>query len=290
LAGLYFFIFISRLPFFILYGISDVLFFFLYYVFGYRRKIVLRNLKASFPEKGDQEIEEIEKRFYRHLADVVVETIKLMTITREGLQKRVSYKNPELLENVAKQGGSFISLAPHYGNWEWLLAAHCSYVAFPVDAVYKPLSSTFFDRLMLRIRTRFGAFPVPSPQIGRVEALRRNIPRGIAMVADQTPGPENAFLFPFLNQQTYFFRGPQKLAKSFSYPVFYANLEKEGRGRYNIIIEEIARPPFNDEEILKTFIEKLERDIRKEPAYWLWSHRRWKHKAPDFVHGDSVKK
>jgi Kdo2-lipid IVA lauroyltransferase/acyltransferase len=243
--------------------------------------VVFQNLAGSFPEKGIVEIKIIEKRFYAHLSDVVVETIKLLSISKVDLQRRVRYENPELLQKIADQGGSFFSLAPHYGNWEWLLAAHCSYVPFPVDAVYKPLSNGFFDRLMLKIRSRFGAFPVASPQIGRIEAARRNISRGIALVADQTPGPENALVLPFLGRPTFFFRGPQKLAQSFSYPVFYANLRKNGRGFYSIRIEEIGFPPFDEEEIVRKFASKLERDIREEPAYWLWSHRRWKHKVPE---------
>lgn len=172
-------------------------------------------------------------------------------------------------------------MCPHYGNWEYLLLGNQVYLGHPIDAVYKPLSSPFFEKLMLRIRGRFGSYPVPSPKILRIEATRKIIPRAIAMVSDQTPGPEGAYIARFLNQPTYFFRGPVKISETFGYPVYYSNMEKTGRGRYRIFIEKMAKPPFeNPDLVLDQFIEKMERDIRKAPEFWLWSHKRWKHKVP----------
>jgi KDO2-lipid IV(A) lauroyltransferase len=281
-----FFLLISRLPFWWLYRLSDLLCFLLYKGLKYRLKVVRSNLSHSFPEKSESERREIEKAFYAHLCDVIVETIKLLTISESELKSRVSHENPEILFPHFRNGGSFISMAPHLGNWEWLLAGNKIYLGCEVDAVYKPLSSPFFEKLMLRVRSRFGSFPVPSTRILRIEAERKSISRAIAMVADQTPGPENAFVQVFLNRPTLFFRGPQKLAHTFQYPVFYASMDKTGRGHYRIRIEEIAICPLpGEDEILKRFIQKLEADIRKQPAFWLWSHKRWKHKIPG---GDPV--
>lgn len=276
-----FFYLLSKLPFWVLFGISDFLFLLIYHVIGYRKKVVRQNLERSFPEKNLSELRQIEKRFFRHLCDVVVETIKLLTISEAELKKRVDHQSVHILEESHQGKFSFISMCPHYGNWEYLLLGNQVYLGNPIDAVYKPLSSPFFEKLMLKIRSRFGSIPVPSPKILRIEATRKHIPRAIAMVSDQTPGPEGAYITTFLNQPTYFFRGPVKISETFGYPVYYSNMEKVGRGRYRIFIEKMAQPPFaNPDSVLDQFIEKMERDIRKAPEFWLWSHKRWKHKVP----------
>jgi KDO2-lipid IV(A) lauroyltransferase len=277
----FFFYLLSKLPFRVLFGISDFLYFLIYYVIGYRKNVVRQNLERSFPEKSADERKQIEQKFFHHLCDVVVETIKLLSISEEELKKRVDHQSIHFLEESHQGKFSFISMCPHYGNWEYLLLGNQVYLGNPIDAVYKPLSSPFFERLMLRIRSRFGSVPVPSPKILRIEATRKHIPRAIAMVADQTPGPEGAYITTFLNQPTYFFRGPVKISETFGYPVYYSNMEKVGRGRYRIFIEKMAQPPFqNPDAVLDQFIEKMERDIRKAPEFWLWSHKRWKHKVP----------
>lgn len=210
----------------------------------------------------------------------MVETIKLLTIRPEVLQERVRHENPEFLRAIAAKG-SFITMAPHFGNWEWMLAANQLYMNSMVDAVYKPLHSPFFDRFFLHIRSRFGPFPVPSNQILRIELTRKDIPRCIAMVADQTPGPEGAFITRFLNQPTVFFKGPQKLAQKFQYPVLYSGMRKIGRGKYELYVRELAleQPLPEGDAILQRFCQLLEADIQSDPAYWLWSHKRWKYKV-----------
>ncbi len=243
--------------------------------------MVWNNLRNSFPEKSLMELKKIENDFYSHLCDVIVETIKLLSISEKELKNRVSHENPELLSQICQNGGSFISLAGHIGNWEWLLAANKVYLNCNVDAVYKPLSSPFFEKLMLKIRSRFGTFPVSSLRVLRIEAGRKEIPRGIAMVADQTAWADSAYAIHFLNQATLFFTGPKRIAELFSYPIFYAGLKKTGRGRYHFFIEQIASPPFpKGNFIIETFARKLEKQIQENPAIWLWSHKRWKHEVP----------
>jgi KDO2-lipid IV(A) lauroyltransferase len=254
----------------------------LYKILKYRVKVVKSNLLRSFPEKTEKERQAIEKAFYSHLCDVVVETIKLLTISEKELKERVSHENPEILFPYFGDGKSYISMAPHLGNWEWLLAGNKIWLGCEIDAVYKPLSSPFFEKLMFQVRSRFGSYPVPSTRVLRIEAGRKSISRGIAMVADQTPGPDNAFVTRFMNQTTLFFRGPQKLAQTFQYPVFYSSMVKTGRGRYRIRVEEIALCPLPEgDEILHRFAAILEDDIRRNPADWLWSHKRWKHKIKE---------
>jgi KDO2-lipid IV(A) lauroyltransferase len=168
------------------------------------------------------------------------------------------------------------------GNWEWLLVANKIYIGCEIDAVYKPLSSPFFDKLMLRIRGRLGIFPVASNRILRIETARKGITRCIAMAADQTPGHEGSFVRTFLNQPTLFFKGPQKIAEMFSYPVYYSGIRKLGRGKYQLFVEKIADAPLPEgDKILEIFADKMERDIRENPSIWLWSHKRWKHRIPE---------
>lgn len=277
---MFFFVLLSYLPFRALFILSDALYWVVYRLLGYRTKVVRQNLQNSFPDKDPVWLKMIERAFYRHLCDVVVETIKLLSISREELSRRVDLAQLEAIRDVVKQGQSALVLTPHFGNWEWILAASQLKVGAQVDAVYKPLSSPFFDRLMLRIRSRFGSLPVPSPQILRIEASRRHITRVIALVADQTPGPQQACVLPFLHQSTLFFRGPQKLAQTFGYPVFYVSLFKTGRGRYRLRCTPIVYKDQEEDFIIKTFAGLLEADIREQPALWLWSHKRWKHKIP----------
>ncbi len=278
---MFFFIFLSYLPLPVLYGISNVLYWILYKLAGYRVKVVRQNLRNSFPEKSWAELLRIEKEFYSHLCDLIVEIIKLLTISETELKRRVSHENPRFLDPYFQNGGSFITMASHVGNWEWLLLANKLYIGCDIDIVYKPLSSPFFEKLFLRIRSRFNTFPVPSTKILRIEVDRKAIPRCIAMAADQTPGPEGSFAGWFLNQPTLFFKGPQKISQMFLYPVFYSGIRKTGRGYYQLFVEKIEEPADKNENyILLEFARKLERDIQENPPYWLWSHKRWKHAIP----------
>jgi len=142
---------------------------------------------------------------------------------------------------------------------------------------------------MLQIRGRFGIFPVASTQLLRIEATRKQMPRGIAMVADQTPFPEGAYVTRFLNQETLFFRGPQKIASMFSCTMLYSGMKKTGRGQYQLFVEVLGNPPFTDQDaVLEAFARRLEQDIEAEPAFWLWSHKRWKH-DPALAKGNKAK-
>jgi Kdo2-lipid IVA lauroyltransferase/acyltransferase len=246
--------------------------------------VVRQNLRNSFPEKTQAELRTIEKEFYSHLCDLIVEIIKLLTISEKELMLRVTHENPRFLDPYFQNGGSFITIASHLGNWEWLLLSNKLYIGCEIDIVYKPLSSPFFDKLFLKIRSRFNTYPVPSTKILRIEVERKDIPRCIALAADQTPGPEGSVAAWFLNQQTLFFKGPQKISQLFSYPVFYSGIRKTGRGKYHLFVEKIDEPEEKNENyILLEFARKLERDIKLNPSYWLWSHKRWKHEIPKYM-------
>lgn len=252
-----------------------------YYGFRYRRNVVKNNLELCFPEKTKLEILAIEKEFFHHLCDVVVETIKLLSISEKELKNRMRLENPEFADSIISAGGSYVAMGTHMGNWEWVLAGKIIHLDGKIDFVYKPLHNAFFEKLMLKIRTRFGGFPVPSPSILRLQVSRREIPKGIAMASDQTPGPDNSAVIRFMGRDTLFFKGPPKIASKLSIPIFYVGVRKEARGKYVFWVEEMADPAaVGEENIIRDFASRLERDIRKQPALWLWSHKRWKHKIP----------
>ena len=278
---MWFFRLISRLSFPLLYRISDGLFYLVFHVFAYRRKVVKANLKGCFPNKTDREIAVLERDFYRHFCDVVVETLKLLTISPDELRSRIRHENPDFAKELFASGGSFVAMASHQANWEWLLAGNTLYLNGMVDVVYKPLHSPFFEKLMHGIRTRFGAFPLPADAVLRFQVSRRHLPKGIAMACDQTPGPDHSVVIEFLGRKTLFFKGPPKLARKLGFPLYYAGIRKEARGRYVLFVEPMEQPSEgNEQDILKDFAARLERDILGQPALWLWSHKRWKHKIP----------
>lgn len=280
----------SLLPFWLLYRVADFLGWMAFRVIGYRKGVVINNIQHSFPEKSDQEVRKIARRFYRNLGDIIVESLKILGLSEKQLQRRVSYKNYDVLEERLKKGKSVIVMTPHSGNWEWLLLA-CSYLlvksGFGVDAVYKPLSSKFFDRLMIKIRSRFGADPTPMNQVLRNIIKRKNEARVIAMVADQRPLPhESNYWTSFLYRETPFFVGSERIAHKVKFPVVYTSIRRVKRGYYEVSFQELADPPYSPavssekQLIIEKFARLVEEDIRAYPDQWLWSHKRWKHQRP----------
>ncbi len=275
---------ISRLPFPILYCISGILYIISYKIIGYRKRIVFQNLRNSFPQKTTEEINKIADTFYLHLCDLIVETIKLLSISEKEFKRRVRISNIDLPLQYISQKQSIIVLTGHTGNWEWLLQACQLHSPMPIDAVYKPLSNRFFDRLMLAIRTRFDARLIPMKDVARSVVRRKNDLWSIAMVADQTPlKTEIQFVNTFLNQRTPWFVGAEKIARLARVPVFYVGMKKFKRGYYEVYFEKLGEATNIAEEdtfpIIQAFSEKLEKNIEDFPEYWLWSHRRWKHKV-----------
>jgi KDO2-lipid IV(A) lauroyltransferase len=240
--------------------------------------VVSENLRSCFPNHTALQIRILERSFYRHLCDVVVETIKLLSISESELRGRIRHDNPGFADAILKEGKSYVAMATHMCNWEWLLAGNALYLHGRIDAVYKPLHSPFFEKLMQKVRKRFGCHLVPAETVLRSQVERRLVPKGIAMAADQTPGPEHAHVIRFLGRNTLFFKGPPKLAARLGFPLFYAGIRKEGRGRYRLFVEPMAgMEEAGVEAILEDFAARLERDIIAQPALWLWSHKRWKH-------------
>ncbi|WP_276368125.1 lysophospholipid acyltransferase family protein [Chryseolinea sp. H1M3-3] len=271
---------LSRLPFAVLYVISDFLFFVSYRLVKYRRKLVWKNLKNSFPNKSDSELRKIEKIFYKNLCDYGVETIKLLTISKEELGRRVKFVNPELSIKYLSRGQSLLNLASHQFNWEWLLVAGSFVLPGQMDFVYQPVNNKFFDEFTRICRTRFGAHGIKRDSVAREIIRRKNIVRNIAIVGDQYPGwgHDKRYAATFLHQPTVFFSGPNQLAQLTQYPVLYYAMRKVKRGYYETKIVELSLPPYEKEnaDVLKNYIREVERVIHNDPAGWLWSHNRWK--------------
>ena len=283
---LYFYFWLhALLPLKILYILSDILFFPMFYIVRYRRKLVYQNMKDSFPEKSEKEIRRMEKAFYHHFCDYIVETIKLLHISDKETRKRVKFHNTEALQEIVDNGGSCLMLLGHYGNWEFVpsvtLWMRKGSVIFA--QIYRPLKNKWFDRFFLKLRGRYH-----SECIAKQDTLRSILrykssgrPSITGFMADQTPSPANIHHWVnFLNHDTPVFTGVEKIAHKVGFSVFYFDVEKIKRGCYSVTIREISKNPKETEEfeITNKYMEMMETTILRAPEYWLWTHNRWKHK------------
>jgi Kdo2-lipid IVA lauroyltransferase/acyltransferase len=282
--GIFFLYLLSLLPFWFLYLIADVLFFVVYHVTGYRKKVVRDNLRNSFPEKTDAERLVIEKKYFRYLADLIVETVKMITVSKSTIRKRITATNPEVLDSYLAQGRSIITALGHYGNWEIANLGMSIHTGKKLIVVYKPLTNITFDQFFIRMRSRFGALLIAMKNIVRVVVQHKNEITITALVADQTPVQHEATYFTtFLNQPTAFFLGIEKLAKLTNPVVLFCDVQCVKRGNYSCTFIPLTDNPKETApyEITQAYVKYLEIMIRRAPEYWLWSHRRWKFKPED---------
>ncbi|MCU0383313.1 MAG: lysophospholipid acyltransferase family protein [Cyclobacteriaceae bacterium] len=259
--------------------LSDCIFMIGFYLVKYRRKMISRNLANSFPNKSTVELAKIEKEFFKNLCDYAVETIKLLTLPAEELKERMRFTNPDILKDYADKNQSLILLSSHQFNWEWLVVAGTISLPMKIDFVYQSVQNKFFDKVMLAIRSRFGAYPIERYQVAREIVKRKNIVRATAIVADQYPGRNDKYFSTnFLNQETAFFFGSQQMATLMQYPVFFASVKKVKRGYYEISLLPCGNPPYekNDLSVIKAYTKGIEQSISQQPENWLWSHNRWK--------------
>jgi KDO2-lipid IV(A) lauroyltransferase len=269
---------LSRTPLSVLYLFSDFLFFASYYVINYRLKLVRKNLKQSFPEKSIAELKLIEKQFYKNLCDYGVETLKLLTISKQELTARMKFINLEGAQKFLQNKQSVIMLASHQFNWEWLLAVGS--LNHPVDFVYQEQSSNLFNTFSLVSRTRFGAYPVKREKVAREALLRKDLIRATAIVADQFPGKgrDKKYWTTFLHQPTAFYQAIGQLVLMLQYPVFYLAIRKKKRGYYEAEYVLLSEPPYEKDSyrVVESYVKATEKIIQENPAGWLWSHNRWK--------------
>jgi KDO2-lipid IV(A) lauroyltransferase len=263
----------------LLYLFSDITFLFLFYLIGYRKKVVYENLVNSFPEKSQQEINVIAKDFYRHLTDIFCESLKAFTLTEFEVVKRFRIKPSSFLDTVYQRGQSVIVVAGHYNNWEWPGIAAGMQLAHKPVGFYKPLANPYVDAYVKKTRVQGRSALVSITDTATVFKTDWHEPAGFYMIADQSPSNARlAYWVRFLNQDTATLHGPEKYARIYNMPVVYFDVQKISRGNYEAEFVLLCENPAetNTGEITAKFMSMLEERIRQKPQYYLWSHRRWK--------------
>ena len=272
---------ISWLPFPVLYRLSDFTYIILYYVTPYRKKIVIQNLRQSFPEKSMDEIRVISRKFYHHFCDLIVESLKIFTAGEQTILKRVKLLNPELLEDYYKEGKSLILATGHYANWEWAAVTLPFHSSHKGTGIYQKLSSKFFDERLRVTRARFGMKLMSTKEVATFFQDHQNELCTYGFINDQSPSdPKKGHWMKFLNQDTCIFLGVEKYAIQYNYPVVYGVITKEKRGFYNVEYKLVSDNPASEKpfEITEACSRINEQLIIARPEYWLWTHKRWKHK------------
>ena len=270
---------ISLLPLAVLYLLSDFFYFITYFVIGYRKQVVFKNLAIAFPEKTVIERKKIARQFYRRFWDNWLEALKLLSISEKNLRLRVSV-NLEALEEVYQSGRSCHILLGHQFNWEWGNAMVTLEGSYTLLAAYAPLSNKIFDRLFLHLRSRFGSVLLPFNDMRRAMLPFRHQQFALALMADQSPPlPAKSYWLNFLNKPTAFLKGPEKGARLGNMPVVLVSLSKPRRGIYQLTTDLLTDNAglLAEGELTQNYVQALENNIRRNPALYLWSHNRWKH-------------
>lgn len=270
---------ISRLPLFVLYRLSYIFYLLTWYLLGYRKKMVFKNLALAFPEKTPVERKAIAKTFYRHFWDNWLEALKLLSISPEALRRRMT-GNLSLLDEIHATGKSCYILLGHQFNWEWASAYVTLRGPFPILAAYSPLSNKIFDRLFLYLRRRFSTVLLPFNAMRRGMLPYRSRQYALALMADQSPPqPEKSYWINFFDTPTAFLKGPEGGARLGNLPVVFVSLSRPRRGYYHLdaVLLTANAGLLQPGELTKLYALHLENAIRKQPPLYLWSHNRWKH-------------
>lgn len=277
---------LSLLPLRVSYLLADLVFFILYYLLRYRRKVVFTNLRNSFPEKSRGELGDIARKFYRHLCDMLLEFVRIYSMPGEELARRCRIRNPELPERFFREGKSIIIAAGHYSNWELAAVAFDYQASHQAAGIYKPLRNAFLDGKLRQSRARFGLELVPKADTKAFFAENTHRLTAPLLATDQSPSNNiNVYWTTFLGQDTAVLFGAEKYAREYNYPLLFGHVRKLRRGHYEmefeVVEENPAAAPYGA--ITEKHTRILERDIIQAPQYWLWTHKRWKRKRPKEV-------
>lgn len=270
---------LSYFPLGVLYIFSDVLFFLLYYLVPYRKKVVLTNLKKSFPDKGPKEIKAIMKGFYHFLTDLMLETVWNFSLSEKEARKRLVVENPEILDSYYEQNKDVIIVVGHYNSWEFLLSAFNLNINHRAAVIYTSLTNDFLDKVFKEFREKFGTKLVTKGEVKHAFKDGIGEPMAIIFGSDQAPASSRrAYWTTFLHQDTAVAIGVEKYATMYDLPVFFGALHRVKRGYYSINLELLIDKPLETQqgEITEAHVKALEKLIIHEPRYWLWSHKRWK--------------
>lgn len=275
---------LSLLPFRVLYMISDVLAFLMYYVVGYRKAVVIQNLKNSFPEKSDEERTRIAKKFYRHFCDLALESLKMFTIGQKDISERMVYLDKHVPQKYFDQGKSLIVAMAHYNNWEMVAVTVDNEIPHQGYAIYKPLTNQYFDNKMLVSRQKYGLRMILNKKVKREFENMKNDLTATFFLIDQAPSYHSTpHWMTFLNQETGVLVGTERYSKDYDYPVVFLDVQKPRRGHYTCrFVDVISEPRSTAEgEITEKVTRMLEGYIIDKPEFWLWSHKRWKRKRSE---------
>lgn len=274
---------VSKLPFRLLYLISDGLYLLLYYMVGYRKKVVTENLKLVFPQKNEQEITAIKKKFYKHLCDMFLEMAKTMTISEKELERRFKITNPEELKRLEKLNKSIILIFGHYASWEWSIVLQ-NYINFKGFAVYKKLANKHFDKLVRDIRSKYNTTLISTKEtIHTITQTELEGTKSITgFLSDQSPRlSKEVYWSSFMGIKVPCFTGAERLAKKLDFSTAYLKVNKIKRGYYEAEIITLAEDSriYKDYELTDIFLREVEKQIYQAPEYYFWTHKRWKHRV-----------
>lgn len=273
---------ISILPFRVLYFISDCIYVIVYHVLGYRKKTVMGNLNLVFPNKTKQEKNKIASKFYHHLCDVIFESIKSMTISEKEMKKRFLFTNIEEIHKVEALNKSILLMCAHYASWEWIFILQ-RYVNHRGYGIYKQLENLYFDKLVKRIRAKYDTYLITNKQV--LDTLTTDKENGVLSISgfasDQSPKPDKAHHWlDFMGITVPVHTGAEMIGKKLDMAILFFSVKKVKRGYYETTFKPLAINPseFKDYEITDTFFKLVEEQIHEAPEFYLWTHKRWKHR------------
>lgn len=273
---------ISKLPYALFYKVSDVAFFLVYFVIGYRKKVVKQNLELAFPEKSEDEILQIRKDFYKHFCDLFLEMAKTISISKEELIERFVLKNPEEIKRIEALKKSYVIMMGHYNSYEWVTSIQLQGVKYNAVGIYKKIKNPYFDKMIRESRGKFGVEMVDKDEVLRrmIYDKRQGSLANYGMIADQAPkGGKSKYWRDFMGHRVPVFIGSEVAAKKLDLNVVYLKIEKVKRGFYEAEVIPITENPKSipDYGITDIYFDLLEKQIRENPQNYLWSHKRWKH-------------
>lgn len=275
---------ISLLPLWVLYIFSDLFYFLLISIIPYRKAIIIKNLKSSFPNSNNKELNKLKKEVYRHFSDLLIEGIKNLSISKDELKKRFVVSNPELMDSLYKQNKSVLLVSGHYNNWEWMISSQAFLFSHQAMGIGMPLSNGFWDKKINNKRARFGMDIAHAKNYKEKIKTYKDKPLAILTLSDQSPGNSlKSFWTTFLNQPTAVLFGIEMMAHEYQYEIVFYKTRKIKRGHYQIELVHMNQSTKNLKwgDITKWHTKQLENLILENPAYWLWTHKRWKREVPE---------
>jgi len=274
---------LSFLPLPVLYPFSSFMYLLIYYVLGYRRKVVEENIQNSFPKYTKSDVDRVAKLFYRHLCDLMVESIRMFSMSEKEAVRRIRIRNPELMDQFFEQGKNVVIVGSHYGNWEITSIGFPFQLKHKIASIFSKLKNPYFNRKLTKSRSKYGSELILKDRLPKYYEEERSRPVALAFIADQSPNyntTKNLYWTTFLHQETVTAPGAERYALKYDLPVVYVQILKQRRGYYEVELELVTDDPKSlaPGEITDRHLRCLERLIVQQPEYWLWSHRRWKHK------------